>query len=133
MTAPVMQGATKDNRPFIAIKVDRQLSDEDIEKLKNDNESQGRGKNNRKLEHILVLYQYLPTGSRCWGGIGEYMWREMGLGGSKGPSFFTLNFTCPENGNGPTPSQKGYFEMLQTLLKTGTGPDNQGQVWRIPV
>lgn len=128
MNAPIVKGIADGGRPFIAIKVDCNLRDEDI---KDYVESvQKSCKANPKLEDILVLYQSHLKGKLFWGGEGEYMWSQMPVG-SLAPTFFTWNFTYPENGSGPTETQKENFKLVQTLLQTGQSPDVNGLIWSI--
>ena len=133
MMAPVMKGITDDGHPFIAIKVDCNLRDEDIEKNAGSYEEiQNYYKTHRQLKDTLVLYQYHSNGPLFWGGEGKFMWDQLGRGQSMSPSFFTWNFTYAEDGTGPTKSQKDNFKLVQTLLKTGQSEDLSGLIWRIP-
>lgn len=132
MTAPVMKGITDDGRRFIAIKVDCDLKDEDIEKYGGSfEEEQNYYRDHRKLERVLILYQYHTDGALSGRGKGEYMWDQMRGARTIDPSFFTSNFTYAEDGSGPTDSQKENFALVQTLLKTGESPDANGLAWRI--
>jgi len=131
MTAPVMKGRTGDGRPFIAIKVDCDLTDENIEKAGLYEKLHNHFKTHRHLEKVLVLYQYHENGPAYWGGQGEFIWDQLG-GQSMHPKFFTGNFTYPDDGTGPTDSQTDNFKRVQTLLGTGQSEDTQGLIWRIP-
>jgi hypothetical protein len=130
MKAPVMKGIT-DGLPFIAIKVDCNLRDEDIEKNVNIEIYKAYYKTHGLLKDILVIYQYQSNGPLFWGGKGEFVWDQLDRGRLMRPSFFTRNFTCPEDGTGPTNSQKNNFKLVQTLLQRGQSEDTRGLIWRI--
>jgi hypothetical protein len=122
MTAPVMKGTCDDGRPFIAIKVDCTLRNENIEKAGLHKALEHAYKNNPQLEKVLCLYQNFSFCS-------NFIWSQIGSG-SMFPEFFTWNFTY-QDGSGPTESQKDNFKRVQTLLKTGQSEDNRGLVWHI--
>jgi hypothetical protein len=119
MTDPVMKGIDVYGKPFIVIKMDCDLKDEDIEKVYITRRDGYR--NNRHLTEVLVL---VPSN------ISPLMLHQMGLGSMR-PLFFTKSFTSYKDGSAVN-DQKGNFEAVQTLLKTGKSPDSRGLVWSIP-
>lgn len=130
MSAPVMKGITENGRPFIVIKVDCDLKDEDIEKIES-SKIQNIYRAKRQLKAVLVLYQYHKDGPLS-DGEGKFMWDQLGRGKLLQPDFFSWNFTYAEDGSGPTDSQIENFKLVQTLLKTGSSQDNKGLTWNIP-
>ena len=127
-----MMGIIDDGRPFIAIKVDCNLRDKDLEKIAGLHEEiQNHYKTHREINEILFLYQYDANGPLYYGGEGKFVWKQS-CGTTMQPLFFTSNFTYPENGSGPTDSQKNNFKLVQTLLTTGESEDTRGLIWHIP-
>lgn len=122
MTAPIMKGTSDDGRPFIIMKVDCNLRDEDIEEHVLE-EEQDYYKAHRQLKDVLILFQYKTTD--------PLMWDQFDRNRSLDPSFFTRNFTDAKDGTGPTNSQQDNFKLVHTLLKTGESPDTNGLIWRI--
>ncbi len=125
MTAPVMKGMTDMRRPFIAIKVNCNLTKENISNIAGTFEDTRRHyTKNPKLEQILVLYQGQP--------LQPLMWDQLGRGGSfETPQFFTWNFTYEDDGD-VTKSQENNFKSVQTLLRDGEASDLRGLKWYIP-
>ncbi len=138
MTAPIMKGMTKvmkglteDLSPFIVIKVDCNLSDENINKCSSSDKEYY--KTHRILKDILILSQFHKTAGSCADcEDGKNVWYQLERGGEMTPSFFKLNFTFRGNGSGPTNEEKSNFELVKTLLKTGQSTDTKGLIWKIP-
>ncbi len=126
MKAPVMKGMFSGGRAFIAIKVNCNLTDENIKNYTSghaEDTTKQCYENHRELEDVLMLYQYRETD--------PLIWEQAGKNRPMHPSFFTGNFTYTD-GSGPTTSQEKNFELVKTLLKTGESPDTNGLIWRIP-
>lgn len=123
MDGPVVKGITSDKRVFIAIKVNRHLTDQDIQQLKLPVSAKKELRDAAELEQLIVIGQYLD---------GIFMWDQFNRGERSFlcPNFFTGNFTDPDNGD-LLPGQTRNFQLLKTLLQKGSGPDVNGVVWKV--
>lgn len=129
MKAPIMQGVMEDKRPFIAIKLNCDVTDEMMERADWPEMLRTAVKGSR-LKQVLMLYQTFTQGPLFWGGDGQYMWDQLSSD-LFGPVFFTWNFTYPTDGYGPTATQEKNFSHFQTLLKKGEACDKRGLEWKI--
>lgn len=120
MSAPIMVGISIDNRPFIAIKVDCDLTEDNIKHY--DESTKTHYRNNKRLKKLLVLYQTNRS---------EFSWDQQ-PNNSFEPYFFNYSFMDEKNESGLAFGQRNNYISLQTLFKTGSSQDLNGLIWRIP-
>jgi len=138
MTHPVMKGILRpnDSRPFIAIKVDCTLSEENVKSLKEflrekfSNQEERAPfeellQQGRRLEDCLILMQDLPRGALKELGYGECLWSEISQHDLLEASSWSFpdgegeseTKTSPENFLAPH-----FFSANLTSPKDGNGP-----------
>ena len=132
MDSPIMKGTGDSGKPFIAIKLSCDLTDEQIDsvgfgRIKSVSEFY---KKNRHFESMLMLRQYYPSG-RLYGneGDGEYYWEQGNIQATT-PYFFTSNITYADGGD-LTKSQEKNFANVNQLIREGKAQDVKGIKWTL--
>lgn len=113
MTHPVMMGITNFRQPVIVIKLEYDLSDEDIKSFYGADLPVRNYKNFRTIKTVLLL-----------GGVteGSSKWVQLTPMGARDPSFFYNYFTNDEGSISENNQEVG-FKLLQNLLANGQGVD----------